>query len=215
MPGLVSARARPIVCRPSGPPTRLLGVLLLARASGPHSRRPEQVDCVRHPPRPPLSERSGGGGWNLYGLIPLLPTPRIGRGGLNCEVDKENHNSDGGDQEYERHKTVVGRVRRDCTPGRVRRGQRGPFRHPESETRNPVKGSRSGTVVESLIGAAHDERVTVPAAPARSSARLLFRLAVIVASVVAAIVGSVLLAKKADGPRARPLRTCCLRAARW
>jgi YVTN family beta-propeller protein len=49
-------------------------------------------------------------------------------------------------------------------------------------------------LVESLIGAAHDERVTVPSAPARSSARVLFRLAVIVVSVVAAIVGSVLLA---------------------
>ena len=55
-------------------------------------------------------------------------------------------------------------------------------------------------LVESLIGAAHDERMTAPSAPARSSARLLFRLAVIVASVVAAIVGSVLLAKKANGP---------------
>jgi virginiamycin B lyase len=49
-------------------------------------------------------------------------------------------------------------------------------------------------LVESLIGAAHDERVTTPSAPARSSARLPFRLAVIVTSVVAAIVGSVLLA---------------------
>jgi YVTN family beta-propeller protein len=48
-------------------------------------------------------------------------------------------------------------------------------------------------LVESVIGAAHDERVTAPSAPARSSARLVFRLAVIVASVVAAIVGSVLL----------------------
>ena len=48
-------------------------------------------------------------------------------------------------------------------------------------------------LLESLIGAAHDERVTAPSAPARSSARLLFRLGVIVASVVAAIVGSVLL----------------------
>jgi len=48
--------------------------------------------------------------------------------------------------------------------------------------------------VESLIGPAHDERVTTPPAHARSSARLLFRLAVILASVVAAIVGSVLLA---------------------
>jgi hypothetical protein len=28
-------------------------------------------------------------------------------------------------------------VRRDCTPGRVRRGQRGPFRHPESEDKKP------------------------------------------------------------------------------
>jgi YVTN family beta-propeller protein len=49
-------------------------------------------------------------------------------------------------------------------------------------------------LVESLIGAAHDERVTAPSAPVRSSKRLLFRVAVIVASVVAAIVGSVLLA---------------------
>jgi YVTN family beta-propeller protein len=54
--------------------------------------------------------------------------------------------------------------------------------------------------VESLIGAAHDERMTAQSAPARSSARLLFRLAVIVASVVAAIVGSIVLAKKANGP---------------
>jgi YVTN family beta-propeller protein len=59
--------------------------------------------------------------------------------------------------------------------------------------------------VESLIGAAHDERVTAPSAPVRSSTRLLFRLAVIVASVVAAIVGSVLLvthrsSEKANDP---------------
>jgi hypothetical protein len=55
-------------------------------------------------------------------------------------------------------------------------------------------------LVESLIGAAHDGRVTAPSAPGRSSGRLLFRLAVIVASVVAAIVGSVLLVTQANGP---------------
>jgi hypothetical protein len=47
--------------------------------------------------------------------------------------------------------------------------------------------------------------VTAPSAPGRSSARLFFRVAVIVASVVAAIVGSVLLAtqrssEKVNGP---------------
>ena len=49
-------------------------------------------------------------------------------------------------------------------------------------------------LLESLIASPHDERVTASSAPGRSSARLLFRLAVIVMSVVAAIVGSVLLA---------------------
>jgi YVTN family beta-propeller protein len=55
-------------------------------------------------------------------------------------------------------------------------------------------------LVESLIGGAHDGRVTAPSAPGRSSGRLLFRLAVIVASVVAAIVGSVVLVTQANGP---------------
>jgi YVTN family beta-propeller protein len=60
-------------------------------------------------------------------------------------------------------------------------------------------------LVESLIGAAHDERVNAPSAPARSSARLVFRLAVIVVSLVAAIAGSVVLvtqgsSEKVHGP---------------
>ena len=55
-------------------------------------------------------------------------------------------------------------------------------------------------LLESPNGAAHDERMTAPCARARSPARLRFRLAVVLASLVAAIVGSVLLAKKANGP---------------
>jgi virginiamycin B lyase len=42
--------------------------------------------------------------------------------------------------------------------------------------------------------------MTAPPAPARSPARLRFRLAVVLASLVAAIVGSALLAEKANGP---------------
>jgi len=45
--------------------------------------------------------------------------------------------------------------------------------------------------VDSLGGAAHDERVTAPSAPAPVPTRRRFRLAIVVASVVAAIVGSV------------------------
>ena len=56
---------------------------------------------------------------DLHGLMLLLPTPRIGRSCLNCEVDKQNHDPDGGNQECERHKPVVGSGRRDCIPGRV------------------------------------------------------------------------------------------------
>jgi len=80
-------------------------------------------------------------------------------------------------------------------------------------------GTRSGVsldlgrLVESLIGAAHDDRVTAPSAPARSSARLLFRLAVIVASVVAAIVGSVLLATHRSSEKLNRLRGSTLAPA--
>jgi YVTN family beta-propeller protein len=48
--------------------------------------------------------------------------------------------------------------------------------------------------VESQDGAVNDERVTAPSAPSRVSTHRRFRLAVVVASMVAAIVGSILLA---------------------
>ena len=64
--------------------------------------------------------------------------------------------------------------------------------------------------MESPDGAVHDGRVTAPSAPARASLHRRFRLVVVVASVVAAIVGSVLLAdhrssQKVDAPTAHAL----------
>ena len=56
--------------------------------------------------------------------------------------------------------------------------------------------------MESLSGGAHDGRVTAPSAPARASLHRRFRLAVVVASVVAAIVGSVLLAEHRSSEKA-------------
>ena len=97
--------------------------LLQSLPATPRPRRADPTPARQQPP------------WDKQ-LIPLLPVPRIGRGGLNCEVDKENHYPDGGDQECERHKTVVGRVRRVCTPGRVRGGQRSPFRQSELNSRS-------------------------------------------------------------------------------
>jgi YVTN family beta-propeller protein len=65
--------------------------------------------------------------------------------------------------------------------------------------------------VESPDAAVHDERVTAPSAPALASTHRRFRLVVVVASVVAAIVGSVLLANHrsssahTSSPRVRAL----------
>jgi YVTN family beta-propeller protein len=61
-----------------------------------------------------------------------------------------------------------------------------------------------GGRVESPDGAVDDERVTAPSAPARASTHRRFRLVVVVASVVAAIVGTVLLANHRSSEKAQP-----------